>query len=544
MNVTAFADMPGMAAPLMPTDTVSRAMWELNDSGNAKRFVALHGDEFIYVRSHGWYAFTGTHWSSDGGEARALQAARRTAEAIKGEANALFEAGSRDEGRAKSLNTRAAKVRDWAEKSGSIARAKGMLEFAAADLGQDLSVFDQDPYALNVQNGTLRFFEADGRWQVRLDPHNAFDRISRIASVAFDPKAAAADWTAHLEKMVPDFWERRYVLRVIGYLSLGLTSEQSFFLWQGPAGAGKSLTANVMRRVLGSYAMEGDVGTFLEDKGRSSSAASPDLARLAGATRLLCTSEPPRGARLNEGLIKRMCSGAPLTARFLNREFFEFDVKVRLLMEANSLPSTASSDDGVFRRLQLMPWRVKLTKDQMDGGLEERIVKLEGAGVLNSIVEGAIAYLTGGLAPPKGIMAAHADYRNSSNSFRGWIEGFTIFDPDHVCLIDTLYKSYRDEIEGQGLEPISKKAFALALSDLQVINTAREGGTGKHRRKGLRLLTDFERSDRAAALAAAADGGDARLTPARNPSHDSDEDDRGSAEADQSDADRWQYDES
>jgi len=67
--------MAGMAAPLMPTDLVSRAFWGLNDSGNARRFIAQHGDRFLYVRAQGWLAYDGKHWALDGAEAAALRAA-------------------------------------------------------------------------------------------------------------------------------------------------------------------------------------------------------------------------------------------------------------------------------------------------------------------------------------------------------------------------------------------------------------------------------------------------------------------------------------
>ncbi len=499
-------DLPGLVTTMLPTDNLSRAWYDLNDSGNARRFKTHYGDCYLYVRGLGWHVFTGSHWSRDGADARALLSARATAEAIKQEADALFEAAKRKPEKSEVLNKRAMAVKEWAETSGSINRAKGLLAFAAAELECDLDQFDREPMALNVQNGTVRFHKDTlGHWQARLDPHEASDRISRVCNFAWKPGAPRVRWEEHLTKTMPDIWERKFLMRLLGYVATGLTHEQVFFLWQGRGGDGKSVTAGAVRRVLGSYAATADVKTFLEDKtGRSAAAASPDLARLAGATRFVSVSEPPRGSRLNEGLIKQFTGGAPLAARHLNKDMFEFAPRFRLILECNARPGIGGGDDGIWRRVIIVPWRVQLKREEMDPDAEAKLVA-EGEGVLDAIVEGAIRYLERGLTPPKTIETAHADYRKSSNALRDWLESFTTFDPEHVCLVDSLFLSYRNEIEGQGLEPISKKAFGLALSDLQVLNTSREGGTGKHRRKGLRILTEVERAARAAAEGIATD---------------------------------------
>lgn len=297
--------------------------------------------------------------------------------------------------------------------------------------------------------------------------------------------------------MVPEFAERRWVLRQLGYMALGLTDAQCFFMWQGPPGAGKSVTAGVACQVLGTYAAPADVNTFLQEKnGRDAAKASPDLARLAGATRLISVSEPPRGAKLNGNLIMSATGGAPLTARHLNRDLFTFNMKGRLLMEVNSLPIV--TDEGMWRRLKLTSWRVALKEHERIGGLAARIADNEAAGVLNTIIDGALSYLTGGLRQPPSISAAHENYRRGSNPFKEWVETYTVLDPTHVCTQKELMMSYCAALEADDLEPMNKVAFGRALDDLQVITTKRQAGTGLKRRKGMRLLNDFERAERSA----------------------------------------------
>jgi putative DNA primase/helicase len=517
--MTDFANMQGMAAPMLPTDDFARAWWDLNDSGNSSRFVSRHSDRFLFVRSHGWHAYDGKAWTRDGAEDKAMLAAEETARAIKDEAKALFDAAEREKDgeKAKMYKVRGVDVKDWAETSGGLTRIKSMLSIAAAKMSCALEDFDADPLALNVQNGTLRFFKGPPKgeskgWAVRLDPHDPADRISRICAVDYNPDAPRALWDAHMARSFTDFRERWFVLRSLGYCLLGLMTEQVFFIWQGRGGDGKSVTANAVRRVMGSYAAKVDVKTFLEDKtGRNAAQASPDIARLAGATRFVVASEPPKGAKLNEALVKEFTGGAPLLARFLNKDPFEFIPRFRLVIDCNPLPSIGGADDGIWRRIVLISWREQLKREDMDPQIEDKLVR-QGEGVLASLVEAALRYFDRGLDAPETIRAAASDYKSGSNAFREWYDSFCIADPAATTLQKTLYGSFKEEMERQGVEMMmSSIAFGKALADMQHIR-ARQGGSGDIVRKGVRLLTAIEREDRAAPPAPAA------LAPVHNPS--------------------------
>jgi putative DNA primase/helicase len=504
-----FADMGPLAAPLTPTDDVARAFWDLNDSGNAQRFVSRHQGRFLFVRAQGWYCYDGKAWVKDGAEARALLAAEQTARAIKDEYKALFDAAERyaqklEDEKATRFKERAVALMVWAETSGNVARIKAMLSLAAAKLEIPLEAFDAEPLALNCQNGTLRFFRDDKtqRWEVRLDPHDPNDKISRICAFEFHPKAEHKLWDAHLARSFPDQRERRFLMRVIGYCATGLMTEQVFFIWQGRGGDGKSVTANTIRRVLGTYAAKVDVKTFLEDKtGRSAAQASPDIARLSGATRFI-VAEPPKGARLNEALMKDWTGGAPMVARYLNKELFEFLPCGHVTIDCNPLPGIAGADDGIWRRIVLVPWREQMKREDMDPAMEDKLVG-EGEGVLAAIVAGVLNYFDRGLDQPDSIRAASADYKAGSNTFRDWLDQFCVFEPDHEIAQAVLYDTYKVEQERQGQEKImSKISFGRALADMQIMKF-RKPGSGDIMRRGLRLASEAERDARALAAPSA-----------------------------------------
>ena len=80
---------------------------------------------------------------------------------------------------------------------------------------------------------------------------------------------------------------------------------------------GKSTTIDLWAYVLGDYSGTIGIETFL-DQGikKRGEQASPDLARLGGV-RMLRASEPERGAKLNEALIKAATGGEPMAVRAL-----------------------------------------------------------------------------------------------------------------------------------------------------------------------------------------------------------------------------------
>lgn len=495
----------GLAVPLPARDDASLALLDMSDRGNAERFVARFGDDFAYLRGQGWLSYKGKFWDGDNGEGAALLAAVRVAACIDDEAKALREAAERaadNEAKAKPLLKRAAKLKDWGTSSGSINRLHGMLAVAKAKLSRKLEEFDADPFALNCANGTVRFVKRKGavasapeeeRFEAVLCAHDPKDLITRASPFSWRPGIKSEIWETHLGRCIPDGAESRFLQRILGYCALGMGREQVFFLFQGKGGDGKSVTVNAVRRVLGGYAANADVKTFLAEKNaRSGASASPDLARLAGACRMVSTSEPDRGAHLNEGLLKQITGGAPLVARHLNRDSFEFVPRFKLIVECNARPKIGSSDDGIWRRVVLMLWREQLRQEEMDTGIEDKIVAA-GEGVLAWIVQGALAYLDRGLSPPASIRTEHIVFRRSSNPLREWREISTAADSTSIVRFSELYASYKDFMAAGEMEPPTARGFGKELDGMMILSAPREPGTGHARRRGIRLVDEAER---------------------------------------------------
>jgi putative DNA primase/helicase len=270
------------------------------------------------------------------------------------------------------------------------------------------------------------------------------------------------------------------------------TPEQVFFLFQGLGRDGKSTYMGAKRELLGDYAAAADVKTFLDVGQRSGADANPDLARLAGDTRLASTAEPPRGAKLAEAMIKSFTGGAPILARHLRRDLFEFQPIPKIFMECNSFPTIKGDDDGIWRRLVPILWENQVPKDKVDRQLPAKL-RNEYSGILNWLLAGVCAWLKDGLNPPTRVAEALEDYRKGSSPFGEWLAEWVVIDKTEKHPATPFYTSFKEWLLARDPDArvMSQQAFGRALADRQILY-AGLGGDGRVMRKGARLKTSSE----------------------------------------------------
>lgn len=483
--------LAGLADPWFGSaaDPFELAWLDCSDLGNAGRLEARGRGRLVWDGA-AWLAFTGTHWSAEDGPRLSLQLAHEVARGVLTEREALAahqkrlrEKGETD--KADGLRGRLKQLGDWARESGMAARSTAMLRQAAAYLACRREDFDQDLLALNVLNGTLRIARSVGDVvSVELAEHDPGDRITRVAAVAYDAGATCPGWEAHLARCLPDPEVRDFLQTVVGYALTGHVREQCVFVLQGKGGDGKSTTMNVLRRVLGGFAAAADVKTFLEGGSRDSAAASPDLARLAGDVRLVSTSEPGLGQAFNESLLKAFTGGSPLVARALHGEPFEFSPRGKLVIECNARPRIKGGDDGIWRRMVVIPFPVQIPKGEMEKGLEDRLVR-EGPGILNWALQGLARWLEEGLIVPAAVAEAVDDYRRASNPFGEWFQERLELG-EFKTAASVLLADYKDWCAENGHEPMTATAFGRALGDRQIVRCGKTG-EGNVLRRGARI---------------------------------------------------------
>ena len=444
--------------------------FNLTDTGNAERLVAMHGDEVRYVPGQGWYVWDGRRWASDD-TSELMRRAKLTTRAVYHDAAECDDDDERKE------------ILAWAKSSESEPRRRAMIKLASSERPMVVRAkqLDADPWALTVLNGTLDLRTGE------LRPHDPADLITKLAPVTYDPAASSDKWTEFLETVTNGQSELgEFLARAVGYTLTGSTREEKLFFPHGPTASGKSTFIESVQTALGDYGATADFETFLRKRGDGG--IRNDIARLAGA-RLVTSIEVEDGKRLAEGLVKSLTGGDTVAARFLHREFFEFVPAFKLWLVANHRPKVRADDDAIWRRIVQMPFTHVISEDERDPSLKEQFKadKAIQAAILAWAVAGCLAWQRQGLAVPGLVTEYTAEYRAENDPLAGWIEDFCELGPEHWTPTVALRGSYERWCKAAGIEPIdTRNTWGPAL---ERHNCEPEGGGRRGRGwRGIRCI--------------------------------------------------------
>jgi len=471
-------------AALAPADDSALSREWQTDLGNAKRFERRHGDNLRYVGELGWHAWDGKRWKIDKDAHEPLRCAHKVAESVIDEARRAERDGPRDGEDEAAHQKRVKRLYAWALKSSELSRSRAMIAAAAPYLALDVGQLDQQSRRLNVLNGTL-IFDFDRPDRVRLMKPRRSDYATKIANVAFVENAEAPRWAQFVREVLPDQDTRLFVQRWLGYSCLtGDISEQCMAAFEGKGANGKSTLIDVVARLIGDYAMTSPIETFLHQDRKSGSGPSPDLARLRGA-RLVRTSEPEPGARLSESNIKQFTGGEKITARELNKPFFEFVPQGKLTMSVNIRPTIVGKDHGIRRRIKVVPFTQEFKERRI--GLVEELIE-EGPGILWWLIDGWRMWRDSGLGGSRDIDEATANYFREMDPIGQFVAEACEVGKEYRETSGSLMAAYVRWCAQSSEEPKNATAFGRRLSDM---------GFGKHKtngavmRMGVKVLAEW-----------------------------------------------------
>jgi putative DNA primase/helicase len=116
---------------------------------------------------------------------------------------------------------------------------------------------------------------------------------------------------------------------------------------------------------MGDYHVASGIETFTASSGDRH---PTELARLWDA-RLVTASETEEGRRWAESKIKQLTGGDRISARFMMKDFFEFQPQFKLLIVGNHKPGLRSVDEAIRRRFQLIPFSITVPPEERDPDL-------------------------------------------------------------------------------------------------------------------------------------------------------------------------------
>jgi P4 family phage/plasmid primase-like protien len=214
-----------------------------------------------------------------------------------------------------------------------------------------------NPYLLCFTNGVMDFKQKcfrDGQPD---------DNISKCTNTEYlkmddDGKGAKcthskeiAEITEFMEQLFPLENVRRYMWEHLASVLIGVNRDQTFNVYIGGGSNGKSKLVELMAMCLGDYKVSLPIA-LITQKRIGIGSTSSEIAQLVGV-RYAVMQEPTKSDNtLNDGVLKEITGGDPITARALYKDSITFIPQCKLAVCTNVMFNLEANDDGTKRRIK------------------------------------------------------------------------------------------------------------------------------------------------------------------------------------------------
>lgn len=460
------------APPAPPPGSLRAILLEApqTDLGNAERFVAACRDFVRYdVPRQTWLAWDAQRWRPDS-TGQVMRYAKRV---MRRTQHIAVSQGDKP-------------LLKHALASEARHRLVDLLALASTELPLVVTPdqLDADAWAFNVENVTLDTRTGTAR------PHDPADLITKVAPVTFDRTATCPRWEAFIAKIMGDDMALiRYLQRIAGCALVGLGGLKTLFVFYGDGDNGKTTFVNVLLALLGPYGKTADAKTFLTVSDHlGGHQHRDDLAQFPGV-RFVAAGEPPKAAKLDAALIKKLTGGDPVTCRAAYGRTFTFDPVCKLVLSTNEKPEITEHTAAIWDRITPVPFLVTIPKTEIIKNYHLTLIK-ELPGILNWALTGCLAWHREGLGEPAAVSQAREAYRNEMDGLEDWLAAETV--ADHVAWTPTavLYRAYSNWCLRKHIaSPLTSKQFGRRLPTKR--NVIKRDTTRSRGWTGIRLANDM-----------------------------------------------------
>ena len=364
--------------------------------------------------------------------------------------------------------------RDSKNITSTLRESRPMLEISPRDL-------DNNPFLLCTPASTYDLRKGlDGAQE-----HNPEDFITKITTVSPGNKGEKI-WDDCLNLIFCNDRELiDYVQMICGLAAIGQVFLEALIIAYGSGRNGKSTFWNVIARVLGLYSGNISADTLTVGCRRN---VKPEMAETKGK-RLLIAAEMQEGARLNDSTVKQLCSTDDIFAEKKYKDPFSFTPCHTLVLYTNHLPRVSASDDGIWRRLIVIPFNAKIEGKSDIKNFADHLYHNAGDAILSWIIEGAKKVIDADykFKLPECVQRAIDEYRIQNDWFTHFLEDKCEVDPKYRVSSSELYQTYRNYCmdTNEYVRSTTDFYFALEKAGFTKLNLS-----GRKFIKGLRIKVD------------------------------------------------------
>lgn len=419
------------------------------DVRNARIFAQQWRDKMLFVASTGnWLRWDNQQWIWCEKE-EDVKCAKATVSYLLQAAHEVF----------KSDQDRGKRLIQQAMVSHNLPRLEAMLKLAKSEPGMTATVneLDDDHWLLGVKNGVVDLRTGG------LIPNTPALKITRHCNANHNDGAQCSHWLTFLDQIFESDTETiETIQRALGYTLTGSVTEEKMFICFGHGSNGKSVFNNVIAAIIGGYGRMAP-STLLTARRSDDSNPRNDLASIAGS-RYVSINELQAGDKLDEQIVKQLAGRELISARFLHKEFFEYMPTFKAWLRTNHKPIITGEDDGIWRRLVLIPFQRKFTEKEKDPYLEEKLLE-ERDGILMWMIEGALKWKRDGLKLSAKIKAEHTSYRNECDLLGEFLSEQCQLDPNYKTEQSQAFQQWRTWCDANGIKHNAKASFTRRLAE-------------------------------------------------------------------------------
>ncbi|HGA1150870.1 TPA: phage/plasmid primase, P4 family [Streptococcus suis] len=349
-------------------------------------------------------------------------------------------------------------------------------------LAIDISELDENDMLLNTPDATYDLKCGLSGSQA----HSATDYLTKITTASPGNQGMGL-WQETLATFFCGDQELiDYVQMVVGMAAIGKVYQEHMIIAYGGGANGKSTFWNTIARVLGSYSGKLSADALTMSNKRN---VKPEMAELKGK-RLIIASEMDEGMRLNTGLVKQLCSTDEIYAEKKYKDPFHFVPSHTLVLYTNHLPKVGANDDGIWRRLIVIPFNAKITSKSDVKNFADHLYDNAAPAIISWIIEGAEKAIKANFKTklPKVVQESVRAYREANDWLGHFIEENCEIEKGYLQKSGDLYSAYRAYALQNGEYVRSTTDFYTALESA---GYNRQRTSKFNAIVGLKLLDDF-----------------------------------------------------
>ncbi len=346
----------------------------------------------------------------------------------------------------------------------------------------DIDALNHDPFLLNTPSAAYDMRKGmAGRRE-----HRAEDYSTKVTAV--DPGDEGKElWLDALDKtFCHDAELISYVQEVLGLAAIGRVYVEAMIIAYGGGRNGKSTFWNTTSRVLGTYSGDVSADTLTVGVKRNT---KPEMAALKGV-RLALAKELEDSTRMNTSIVKQLTSTDAVFGEKKYCDPASFQPSHTLVLYTNHLPKVGATDEGIWRRLIVVPFEAVFSGEGDIKNYSEYLFEHAGPYILKWIIEGAerVFRKEYRLKNPRVVQNAIDDYRKQNDWMSEFLEECCETDPYYSMMSGELYLEYRAYCERMGEYARSTTDFYAELEKREFRRKRQKKGVEVF---GIRLRSEF-----------------------------------------------------